>query len=81
MIYADFESILYLELMEIKIQTILVQINIKIMLGAVMVSIYYVFMINLTYFLSHIYVKMLFKNLCKNFMQEFHYVRTSKIRF
>ena len=81
MIYADFESILYLELMEIKIQTILVQINIKIMLGAVMISIYYVFMINLTYFLSHIYVKMLFKNLCKNFMQEFHYVRTSKIRF
>ena len=81
MIYADFESILYLELMEIKIQTILVQINIKIMLGAVMISICYVFMINLTYFLSHIYVKMLFKNLCKNFMQEFHYVRTSKIRF
>ena len=81
MIYADFESILYLELMEIKIQTILVQINIKIMLGAVMISICYVFMINLTYFLSHIYIKMLFKNLCKNFMQEFHYVRTSKIRF
>ena len=81
MIYADFESILYLELMEIKIQTILVQINIKIMLGAVMISICYVFMINLTYFLSHIYVKMLFKNLCNNFMQEFHYVRTSKIRF
>ena len=81
MIYADFESILYLKLMEIKIQTILVQINIKIMLGAVMISICYVFMINLTYFLSHIYVKMLFKNLCKNFMQEFHYVRTSKIRF
>lgn len=50
------------------------------MLGAVMISIY-VFMINLTYFLSHIYVKMFFKNLRKNFIQEFHYVRTCKIRF